>query len=102
MSGVAESKVEMTRRLQIEPSVAELYARHRETVKPWVDAVPSTHVFVADLPDDLEPGTWTVTVRAVDEFGRVHHGHRLLEPTEGSQAAGTGPDWPPLPDATRP
>lgn len=53
-------------------------------------AQPSSHLFVADLPDDLGPGTYTVTVRAVDEFGRTHHAHRVLE-VLGSSAAAVDP-----------
>ena len=47
--------------------------------KSWVDAGPSTHLFEADLQDDLPPGTHVVSVRATDEFGRTHHGHTILD-----------------------
>ncbi len=69
-----------------DPYVRELFARHAGVVKPWVEAVPSTHVFVADLPDGLEPGTHTLTVEAIDEFGQRHVGHRIVE-VHGSSAA---------------
>ncbi|MDJ0865196.1 MAG: calcineurin-like phosphoesterase family protein [Myxococcota bacterium] len=75
--------VEMQRVSYPDPWVHELYGRNRETVKSWVKAEPSSHLWTADLPDDLGPGTYTLTVRATDEFGRVHHGHRILE-IEGS------------------
>ncbi len=71
--------VELTRVRTFDPFVRELFARHEDTKKPWVKAEPSSHVFTADLHDDLPPGVHTVTVRVVDEFGRVHHGHRILE-----------------------
>ncbi|MDJ0786285.1 MAG: calcineurin-like phosphoesterase family protein [Myxococcota bacterium] len=83
----------MTRRRTFDPFVKELFARHRESVKPWVKAEPSSHVFEADLPDELRPGTYTVTVRAKDEFGRTHHAHRVLE-VEGSSAPGGELRWP--------
>jgi len=57
--------------------------------KPWVEPVVSSHLWVADLPDDLGPGTYTLTVRAVDEFGRPHHAHRVLEVT-GTSALPAG------------
>jgi hypothetical protein len=69
----------MARVRRVDPSTAELFLRNAPTVKSWVEAQPSSHLFVADLPDDLGPGTYTVTVRAVDEFGQVHHAHRVLE-----------------------
>jgi hypothetical protein len=69
----------LERRMQPDPFVTELFHRNRDVVKPWVDAAPSSHVFVGDLPDDLSAGTYTLTVRATDEFGRVHHGHQVIE-----------------------
>jgi hypothetical protein len=78
--------IPMTRASRVDPSTAELLLRNPDTVKSWVEAQPSSHLFVADLPDDLGPGTYTVTARAVDEFGRVHHAHRVLE-VLGSSAA---------------
>jgi len=80
----------MERVFRVDPSTDELFRRNAATVKPWVEAQASSHLFVADLPDDLGPGTYTVTVRAVDEFGQVHHAHRLLE-ILGSSAAPADP-----------
>jgi hypothetical protein len=78
--------IAMERVSRVDPSTAELFLRNAATVKSWVEAQPSSHLFVADLPDDLGPGTYTVTARAVDEFGEVHHAHRVLE-ILGSSAA---------------
>ena len=69
----------MSRVVRVDPHTNELLIRNAATKKSWVNAIPSSHLFAADLPDDLGPGTYTVTVRAVDEFGRTHHGHRVLE-----------------------
>jgi hypothetical protein len=69
----------MQRVFRADPHTNELMIRNRDTTKSWVTAIPSSHLFSADLPDPLEAGTYTVTVRAVDEFGRTHHGHRVLE-----------------------
>ena len=56
--------------------------------------VASSHLWVADLPDDLGPGTWTLTVTARDEFGRTHHGHRVLEITGSSATPPAGVTYP--------
>ncbi len=64
-----------------DPYLVELHARNAETKKSWVKAEPSSHIFVAGLPDDLGPGVYTVSVRATDEFGRVHHAHTVMEVT---------------------
>jgi hypothetical protein len=71
--------VPMRRVSRVDPTTGELLRRNAATVKPWTQAVPSSHLFVADLPDDLVPGTYTVTAKATDEFGRTHHAHRVLE-----------------------
>jgi hypothetical protein len=71
----------MQRVERADPYMIEVFARHADTKKSWLEATPSSHVFAADVPDDLEAGTHTVTVRARDEFGREHHGHRVMEIT---------------------
>ncbi len=71
----------MERVLRADPYIIELFARNPDTVKSWLEPVPSSHLWSADLPDDLQPGTYTLSVRAVDEFGREHHGHSVLEIT---------------------
>jgi len=86
--------VRMERRFTIDPYVNELFLRYEETKKSWANAVPSTHIWVADLPDDLGPGVYTLTVRATDEFGRAHHAHRILEIT-GSPVPSAGSAWSP-------
>ena len=81
--------VEMEPRATIDPYVNELFMRNRDTIKPWVEAIPSSHIYVADLPDDLQPGTYTLTVKATDEFGRHHHAHKILE-VMGTSATASG------------
>ena len=67
-----------------DPYIVETFARHRDSVKSWVQAQNSSHMFVADLPDTLDAGIYTVNVRVTDEFGRKHHAHRALEITGSS------------------
>jgi hypothetical protein len=59
-----------------------------------VEATVSTHLFEADLDADLPPGVHTVTVRAADEFGRIHHGHAVLEITAGFAGSEKGIRYP--------
>ena len=82
--------VEMEPRATIDPYVNELFMRNGDTRKPWVKAIPSSHIYVAGLPDDLEPGTYTLTVKATDEFGWHHHAHKILE-VMGTSAKASGP-----------
>jgi hypothetical protein len=73
----------MRRVSRADPYMLEVFARNPETKKSWLQATPSSHIFSADLPDDISAGTHTVSVRARDEFGREHHGHAVLEITGG-------------------
>ncbi|MEM1232310.1 MAG: calcineurin-like phosphoesterase C-terminal domain-containing protein, partial [Pseudomonadota bacterium] len=78
----------MARVLRKDPYIVEQFNRHRDSKKSWVEAMPSTHLFEADFGDDLTAGTYRVTVRAKDEFGRVHHSHAIVEITaQGNEAA---------------
>lgn len=74
----------LERVVSADPFVAEVFARNDDTKKSWVEPVLSGHVFRAGLPEDLEPGTYAVSVRATDEFGAVHHAHGILEVTGSS------------------
>ena len=76
--------LDMRRKLAPDPSYLELTERHVAAIKPWVEPRPSTHLWTADLPDDLGPGTHLVSVAATDEFGGIHHGHKVLEITGSS------------------
>ena len=69
----------MTKVERVDPFVTEVYARNAATKKPWVSAGPSTHLWEAPLPPTLGAGTHRVTVRAVDEYGRVHTARMVLE-----------------------
>ncbi len=69
----------MRRTTMCDPYIAQLFARSAPMQKPWVQAVPSSHVWKAPLPADLEPGAHRVTVRARDEYGRERVAHTLVE-----------------------
>lgn len=79
----------MTRVFLKDPFINEIAIRHADSRKSWAVPVPSTHLWTADLPDDLKPGTYTVSVSVVDEFGRSHHAHRILE-IHGSSSTAIG------------
>jgi hypothetical protein len=71
--------VEMTRTRRPDPFVQELFVRFGETMKSWVKVEPSSHIWTARLPSDLGPGVHTLTVRAIDEYGREQVAHKLFE-----------------------
>jgi len=79
VDGADELPMKLTRRNDL--LINEMWAKRPEEKKSFVQVAPSSHLFEADLPDDLEVGVYTLSVRAVDEFGRTHHAHSILEIT---------------------
>jgi hypothetical protein len=71
--------VVMERVLEKDPFMVEHYLRFQGQAKSWVRAEPSEHLWAAPLPPEIGPGTHTITIRAVDEYGRSHVTHRVLE-----------------------
>jgi hypothetical protein len=72
----------MNRVVRSDPFVEEEFARNEATKKPWVKAVPSSHIWTARLPGDLQPGTHCVAVRVIDD--REHRDNLVLEVTTGN------------------
>ena len=64
-----------------DPFVEEVFGRNKETIKSWVKAEPSSHIWVARLPPSLDPGAHAIDVHVVDEYRRSHHGRLVLEVT---------------------
>jgi len=73
--------ITMERVVRPDPFVEEVYARNEATKKPWVKAEACSHIWSARLPGDLEAGTHCIAVRVVDEYGREHRDHLVLEVT---------------------
>ena len=84
----------LKRVLRKDPYMLEQYARHRSTKKTWVEATLSTHLFEADLDANLPQGVHAITVQAEDEFGRLHHGHTVVEIVPGFEGSETGNKYP--------
>jgi hypothetical protein len=66
-----------------DPFVQEVYLRNVAVKKPWVQPTPCAHLWQANFPADLAPGTHRVLVRAQDEHGREHRAAGILEIFEG-------------------
>ena len=69
----------MQRTAACDPFISELLVRDDAVRKAWVDAAPSTHLWKVRLPPEIGPGAHPVTVRAIDEYGRRHLAHAVLE-----------------------
>jgi len=81
MAGAGASPLALQRAAVADPFIATLFAQHPETLKPWVAAVPSSHLWKGPLPRGLSPGAHCLTVRARNEFGVEHTAHVVLEVT---------------------
>ena len=79
IGGQRPARVPMQRRAMCDPFIAHLFARSAATQKPWVQAVPCSHVWAAPLPCDLGAGAHRIEVRAVDEYGRERIAQTLIE-----------------------
>ncbi len=73
--------IKMERVVRADPFVEEVFARNEAVKKPWVKAELSSHIWSARLPGDLQASTHCIAVRVVDEYGREHHDHLVLEVT---------------------
>jgi hypothetical protein len=71
----------MLRTARIDPFVEDVYTRNAATKKPWVQPVPSTHLWHLPLPDTLGHGTHRIAVRGTDAFGGTHTAAMVLEVT---------------------
>jgi hypothetical protein len=80
--------VKMARVTRPDPFVEEVFARNEATKKPWVKAEPSSHIWSARLPADLDTGTHCIAVRVIDEYGREHRDHMIVELTGGEGGQG--------------
>lgn len=78
--------IKMQRVRRPDPFVQEEFARNEATKKPWVKAEPSSHIWTARLPPDLEVGTHCIHTRVIDEYGRQHRDHLVIEVTGGEKS----------------
>jgi 3',5'-cyclic AMP phosphodiesterase CpdA len=59
-------------------AVEDIYTRHRDQIKPWVEPAISSHLWRARLPM-LAVGTYNATVEVLDEYGRKHTSSLVFE-----------------------
>jgi hypothetical protein len=79
ITGVTTQPLPMQRIASPDPYVVRLFARQASLQKPWMRALPSSHIWRAPLPQDLRPGAYCARVEAVDEYGRPSSTHVLFE-----------------------
>lgn len=71
-------EIEMTRQVMEDPFFDKLVKDNPEEYIWWMQAVCSSHIWIAPLPDDLEPGLHRLKVTAKDHQGEVFTAYRLF------------------------
>jgi hypothetical protein len=71
---------EMHQELRSDPFAFASYV-NRKVFNAGVET-PSTHLWAASLPRNLQPGAHVIMVDAVDEYGGKHRGYGILEVLE--------------------
>jgi len=79
IAAVGGQAIHMHKAAVSDPFVARLFAEKPSLQKPWVRAVPSSHVWKAPLPAGLYPGAHRVAINAIDEYGRRLATHLIVE-----------------------
>jgi hypothetical protein len=79
----------MHRTFARDPLIDELFARRGAVRKSWVEAAASSHLWKTPVPPGIKPGAYSVKVRAVDEYGRQHVAHIVLEIAATGASAAT-------------
>ena len=79
IKGTSARLIPMQRVAARDPFVGELLSRHDAVRKPWVEPVQSTHLWRMPLPGGLSPGAHCLEVQAIDEYGRRHLVHTIIE-----------------------
>ena len=74
----------------LDPYLTALRARLAGTSEQPARPEPSSHLWTADLPADLEPGRHTLTVRSTDPYGQVSETSQDFEVVAGRPTSPRG------------
>ena len=74
-------KVTMERRVMNDPFFTKLVAENSDKYKDWMEPTDCPHIWVAPLPENLEPGIHRLKITAKDHQGKVFTAYQLFEIT---------------------
>jgi len=77
-------KVTMERKVMKDPFFTKLVAENPDSFKDWMEPTDCSHIWVAPLPGDLEPGNHRLEITAKDHQGNVFTAYRLFEIIPGA------------------
>jgi hypothetical protein len=71
--------VKMNYKIMKDPLMVEFFNSHKQLDEWPVNASESTHMWIADLPDDLNEGSHKIKITTTDMFGNTFSAHRIFE-----------------------
>jgi hypothetical protein len=69
----------MTRKIMKDPFFEKLVKENPGSFMDWMEAVNSSHIWTAPLPDNLQPGLHRLEITVRDQQGNVFTAYRLFE-----------------------
>ena len=69
-----------------DPWLKQRYKDHKSEIKPWVDSVNSSHIWIGKITANLGTGLHKLTIQAQDEFGQIIYDYLCLEVLPHHQA----------------
>jgi hypothetical protein len=72
-------KAAMERKIMKDPFFTKLVKENPDKYKDWMEPTDCPHIWVAPLPENLEPGNHRLKITAADHQGNVYTAYRLFE-----------------------
>ena len=80
-----KSWIEMNRVTGPSPYYEKLLERYPSDWSPNLTAIPTNHLWTADFPEHLEPGTYRIDVQTTDRYGSTWTHAEVIEVQSGPQ-----------------
>jgi len=77
-------EVTMERRVMKDPFFTKLVAENPDKYLDWMEPTDCPHIWMAPLPENLEPGNHRLKITAKDHQGSVFTAYRIFEITPGA------------------
>lgn len=72
-------EISMKREVMDDPFFEKLVTENKDKYMEWMEPTPSAHIWVAPLPDNLQPGNHRLKITVTDHQGDVFTAYRLFE-----------------------
>ncbi len=70
----------MSRQITMDPFFKHIYAENKDLYLSWINPMRSVHIWTAPLlPEQMEPGYHTISVKVTNQWGNVYQASRIFE-----------------------